>query len=75
MRTNNCPNCGGAARIRHRLYGRASIFQVWIECGQCGARTRAFIDSQEPAWDTPGGRWAALAWNSGDITQAQEERK
>ena len=60
-----CRKCGAPARIRWAPGKGRARFYVWAECTMCGARTIQFIDSKKPAEDTPGGKWAVLAWNSG----------
>lgn len=68
MTLNNCPNCRSPAAIRYQKSG-SGIFHVWAQCETCGRRTRDFLDYQEPTPDSTGGRFAALAWNSGDSIQ------
>lgn len=66
MFIKNCPACNSPAAIRYKKDDRRHCFHVWIECGQCGRRTREFTDMQEPDTGTGGGKWAVIAWNSGD---------
>ena len=68
MRLNNCPACRSPAAIRSRADSRGR-FRVWVQCENCGRRTRDFTDNQEPGQDTPGGKFAVIAWNSGDYRQ------
>lgn len=69
MTLNNCPNCRSPAAVIRYTKGISGIFHVWAQCEHCGRRTRDFIDNQEPTPDSTGGRFAALAWNSGDYIQ------
>ena len=61
-----CKNCGGRPTIRWKPGTGRARFLVWAECTECGAHTSQYMDSGQPAEDSPGGRWAILAWNSGD---------
>lgn len=68
-----CKCCGGQAVIRSRP-AAGKGFLVWVTCTSCGARTREYKESVQPTEDTPGAKWAALAWNSGDQAKPIEKR-
>ena len=69
MKLTSCPACGGPAAIRSRTDSRRHCFHVWAQCQHCGMKTREFTDRQEPGENSSGGKWAAIAWNSGDYRQ------
>ena len=69
MKINSCPACSGAAAIRYRHEGGRPVFRVWVQCELCGMRTREFADLQDPGPDSTGGKFAVIAWNSGDYRQ------
>ena len=69
MTINRCRACGSVAAIQYRRDDKARVFRVWVQCSQCGRKTRAFVDGKEPTTATAGGKFAAIAWNSGDIEQ------
>lgn len=70
-----CYNCGGRAVIRSRP-AAGKGFLVWAECTSCGARTQEYKEAGQPSETSPGAKWAALAWNSGDQnTQDKNEVK
>lgn len=62
MELKNCPKCNGPAKImRDRAEGK--LYNVWIECAQCGYRSGSMCEGPED--ETPiGVKIAALLWNS-----------
>ena len=53
-----CPYCGGKAKLTDLKQAPES----WVECTECGARTRFFSNSEEAA---------VSAWNSRPIEEEQ----
>lgn len=75
MTIKKCPACSSPAAIRCEKDSRRHCFRVWVECGQCGRKTRDFKDMQEPSADSCGGYMAILAWNSGDVRTAESAER
>lgn len=65
-KATNCPICGGQPAVRWTPGTGAGRFLVWVECEGCGTHTARYMDSGNPSEDSPGGKWAILAWNSGE---------
>ena len=68
-----CSVCGASAAVRWKPGTGRARFLVWVECTECGTHTRQYMDGGQPAEDSPGGKWAILAWNSGE--QNKQERR
>ncbi len=58
----DCPFCGGNPAIMTDRVGTSTLFNVWIECYRCGARSRVVKSTlnKEVSECTVE---AALAWN------------
>ena len=68
-----CSVCGASAAVRWKPGTGRARFLVWVECTECGTHTRQYMDSGQPEEDSPGGKWAILAWTSGE--QNTQERR
>jgi len=60
------PDMRRTARGKMDTRHRAGGFLVWVECTECRTHTARYMDSGNPSEDSPGGKWAILAWNSGE---------
>lgn len=59
IKLKRCPFCGGKAKLTDLKQAPES----WVECTECGARTRFFSNSEEAA---------VSAWNARKIENATE---
>ena len=58
----DCPFCGGNPAVMSDRVGMSNLFDVWIECYRCGARTRRITSG--PKKEVPECTIeAAKAWN------------
>lgn len=61
IKLKHCPHCGGEAKLTDLTQAP----EAWVECTECGARTRFFSNSEEGA---------VSAWNSRPIEDDLNEQ-